>query len=353
MTNLQFKPDLSPGKIEENLSRIVVPGEIRNGEMESRITRLRERFRVYAATCHHGLWAPGLVITGETRSVTDCYLPMAELARVFHRFLSLALRYFPPVTASPIHAATTWPDALHQLQPYITSSDPAVLLERLMADESFRIGFLFALFVPKRHGGGFKRYPGQWEFLRKWLKERNPGRKDKLRCLDTACATGESTYELAMLLTENSLPPESFLVHGSTLEPLELFAAAHIFFPHHPGRQDSFRRRTEPVFVSGAFERMVFFTEDITRPCGECGEGYDVIICNGLLGGPQLSCGKDLETVVKGLEARLRDGGIILAADHFHGGWKKRSPAPVLHGIFSKYGLRVHHIGEGIVAERV
>jgi chemotaxis methyl-accepting protein methylase len=226
------------------------------------------------------------------------------------------------------------------------------LLRRLVSDESFRIGFLLALFLQKQHGGGFNRYPGQLDFLQQWLKKTRPAGKDVLRCLDTACATGESTYELAMLLLENGMEPGSFLVRGSTIEPLELFAAAHIFFPHEPERQEAFRKRAEPVFTAGADKRMLFFTEDISRPFDEERKEYDIILCNGLLGGPRLHTVTDLEQAASALASRLRKGGILLAADRFHVGWKKCAPASLLCGIFTKFGFRVRDIGDGMAAEK-
>jgi chemotaxis methyl-accepting protein methylase len=352
MTDSQFKPDLSPEKIRENLFHMVTPGEICDREMQGRIRRIRQTFEVYATTYPLGLWAPGLVMTGEMRAMTDQYLPMAEIRRAFHRFLRLSLKHSRPANESPFHSMATWPDALQMLQPFIANPDPAALLHRLMIDESFRIDFLFALFLPNRHGGGFQRYPGQAEFLRAWLKENTPRRRDNLRCLDTACATGESTYELALLLLEQGLKPDSFLIHGSTIDPLELFAAAHIFFPHDPKRQESFRRRAEPVFSSGANKRMAFFTEDITRPRNSPGEGYDIILCNGLLGGPRFSDAKGIETVVAGLATRLRSGGIVVAADNFHGGWKKRTPTALIQGIFTDHGFRIRDVAEGLAAEK-
>ena len=352
MADLQFMPDLSPDKATKNLSRLIVRGKIMDRDIESRITRLRERFRIYASTCPHGLWAPGLALTAEARKMTDFYLPMTDLKNAFKRFLSISLKHFPPATESIVHGAETWLDALHQLQPYIGYSDPSALLRRLMEDESFRTGFLFALFLPKQHGGSFNRYAGQLEYLRQWLKETRSGSGNILHCLDTACATGESTYELAMLLMESGMEPDSFLVHGSSVEPLEIFAAAHIFFPHDSKRQAAFRKKAEPVFSAGANKRIMFFTEDISQASDEERPGYDIILCNGLLGGPKYHNGDDLAAVVSSLDSRLENGGIIMVADKFHGGWKKLAPMSLLQGVFKQAGFLVYDIADGFVAQR-
>ena len=355
MTNLllHYTPNLSLEKIRKNLSRLLVPGEIRNRHLDKNIASLAERFHIYATTYPYGLWAPGLAVTGEMRAVTDLYLPMAEVQNAFDCFFSLALKYTITTTLSPIHTASTWLDALQRILPCVSSSDPAALLRRLVQDESFRTAFLFTLFLPKRHGGNFCRYPGQAAFIRKWLEDRRQLHGKSLRCLDAACGTGETTYELALLLLESGFPSGRFDVHGSTIEPLELFAAAHIYFPHDPNKQAAYQRSTQPLFTTGMSERISFFQEDIIRPALENKEGYDLILCNGLLGGPFVNTHQRLTSTVTELAGRLNPGGILLAADTFHQGWKKNVPSSMLCGIFRECGLQVHDIADGIVANSI
>ena len=353
MTNLvlHYIPNLSPAIIGENLSRLLVPGEIRDLCMARNIDRLTKTFHIYTATYPYGLWAPGLALTHEMRAVTNLYLPMAEVRRAFNRFFPLALRYPPSPTFCPINSAPTWLDALQRMQPCVSSPNPATLLHRLLQDESFRTAFLFTLFLPKRHGGNFCRYPGQTAFVRKWLEERRQHPDQSLRCLDAACGTGETTYELALFLLESGFPPESFEVHGATIEPLELFAAAHIYFPHDPKKQAAYRSSTEPLFTAGSRGMISFILEDITLPSRENEEGYDLILCNGLLGGPFVNTQQQLTTIAAALTGRLKPGGILLAADSFHQGWKKIVPLSMLMGIFGECGLQVQDIADGIVVE--
>ena len=355
MTNpvLRFTPNLSLEKIRENLNRLLVPGEIHDRRLEKGIARLAERFRIYATTYPGGLWAPGLAVTGGMRAATDLYLPMAEVKNAFDRFFSLALNYHQPTSFCPVRTAPTWLDALQRMQPCVSSSDPAALLRRLVQDESFRIAFLFTLFLPKRHGGNFCRYPGQTAFIRKWLEDlgRLPGKS--LRCLDAACGTGETTYELALLFQESGHTSGSFKVHGSTIEPLELFAAAHIYFPHDPKKQADYRSRTKSLFTTGMSEKICFIQEDIALPARENEEGYDLILCNGLLGGPFVNTHQKLKTTVAALAGRLNPGGFLLAADSFHQGWKKNIPTSRLCNIFQECGLLVHEVADGIVATTV
>jgi hypothetical protein len=71
-----------------------------------------------------------------------------------------------------------------------------------------------------------------------------------------------------------------------------------------------------------------------------------------LLGGPRFSKERDIETVVAELHKRLRSGGIILVADRFHGGWKKRMPTASLQRILRNHGFRIRDVAEGLAAEK-
>ncbi len=230
--SLFYKPCVDQTAIEHDLQALLVPGALTDRDLERRIAGLAERFRIYAAFYPHGLWAPGLAITPEMRNLTETYLPIAEIRRAFSRLFSIALRFKPLSGASLVHRAAGWLDIMHGFQVLSDSPNPSSLLIRLLADEDLRRVFLFANFMPSCYGGRFGRYPGQTEFLRRWLKENRPRLKDGICCLDAACGSGEGTYELAQLLCECGFRPDSMEIAGVTLEPFELFAAAHCYFPH-------------------------------------------------------------------------------------------------------------------------
>jgi hypothetical protein len=59
-----------------------------------------------------------------------------------------------------------------------------------------------------------------------------------------------------------------------------------------------------------------------------------------------------LATAVTSLARRVKPGGILLAADRFHGGWKKEAPPEVVKGVLLRSGFRLHPIEDGIAAER-
>jgi SAM-dependent methyltransferase len=283
------------------------------------------------------------------RNLTECYLPLDEIRRAFARFFAVALRFFPLLSASAIHNAVSWLDVLHGLQPLLSSPAPAFLLRRLMVEEGFRRRFIFANFLPARYGGGFGRYPGQTSFLREWLAENRSRLSGGVSCLDAACGSGEGTYELALLLVGSGFPVESIYVHGVTLEPLELFAAAHCSFPHDPLRTEAYRRQTAPLCECCATEKIRFTLEDLTGSFSTMVKGYDIILCNGLLGGPFLHQPRVLLETVRRLAGRLRRKGILLAASRFHGGWKKLTPDEVLRAIFSTCGLSCFPVAEGVI----
>ncbi len=346
MENLRYRPTLDPDEIRGRLGRLLVPGPLDDRDLQSRIYRLAERFRVYAARSPHGLWAPGLALTREMTGTSEIYLPLDEIRRAFDRLFTLSLRFSPFLPASAVHTSTSWLDALHRLQPLVREANPALLLRHLMADEEYRCRFLFSLFLPHHYGGNFVRYPAQGALLRNWLTATRP--RGMVRCLDAACGSGEGSYELAMLLLDLGYAPKNLEVHGVTVEPLELFAAAHGWFPHDPQRQAAYRRRIRRFFADGTAERIEFYREDLIEREGAAGAAYDVIICNGLLGGPLLNEREKLAGTVGRLCARLKPGGILLAADRFHGGWKRATPADVLGEMLAVNGLTLLASDEGV-----
>ena len=208
--------------------------------------------------------------------------------------------------------------------------------------------FLFASFLPARFYGGIGRYPGQQAFVRNWLKTRNGG---TLRCLDAACGTGEDTYALALLLSEEGLLPEEIQIDGWTLEPLEVWAATHRRFPHDRYREELLRAATSTLFQQSCELRVSFHCQDIIKKSpheqSDSQEGFDLIMCNGLLGGPIINENIPLERAVDNLVQELMPGGILLAADNFHGGWKQKCPQAELRALFEKNGLTPFEAGEG------
>ena len=347
---LRFTPTCDALATHSRLYSLLTPGVIRDRCLQRHIERLRHRFRSYTACYPHGLWMPGLVVNDEMRSLTETYLPMEEMGSAFRRLFELALRYRPILPATIAGSAEGWLDFVSQHRSTVSSANPAHLLESLCSNETFRVRFLFEHFLPRRHGGGFNRYPRQLRFLKRHLETHFPPGRKRIRCLDAACGTGEGVYDLASVLRHSSIPVASREIIGKTIEPLELFAAAHGFFPHDPARESNFRSVMRSHMDDNLLGEVGFKLEDISFPRGKDATAYDVIVCNGLLGGPALHIEDDVMRTVAALAGRLRPGGIFLAADRFHGGWKKIMPPACLMEMVSQCGLRAVNADEGIAA---
>jgi hypothetical protein len=144
-----------------------------------------------------------------------------------------------------------------------------------------------------------------------------------------------------------------FTIEGWTLDPLELWAAAHATFPHDSYREAAFRSWVATVFEANAQSSLCFRSVDLLQipldPHFSKGETlFDLILCNGLLGGPIINQREEMRRIVGFLSASLRPGGLLLVADRFHGGWKRHTPRESLGELFTACGLSVREAGEGI-----
>lgn len=322
------------------------------------LRRLHSRFRVYVCSCPAPAIAPGLIVTPEIRIQSELYLPAAEITAVFNRLYRSALGYPPILSSTPFHNALSWADVFAGLPPHFQfSANPALLLEKLLTDRDLLTEFLFASFLPDRFYGDIGRYPGQQQFIREWLVTRKAG---TLFCLDAACGTGEDTYALALLLSGEGVAAEDIRIEGWTLEPLEVWTAAHRRFPHNRRREALLRGETSALFQQGYGRRISFSCRDIlTSPSpssprensvkrGRENGLFDLILCNGLLGGPIVHGREQLDRAVGNLAGLLSPGGILLSADNFHGGWKQKCPQSELRASFETCGLKYVAAGEGI-----
>lgn len=308
-----------------------------------KIRRLHTLFEIYTTTCPEPLPTPELIVTPEIRTQCERYLPLADISAVFNRLYSAALSYPPILSSTPFHKALSWADVFAALPPQFQfSANPARLLEALLANRDLLTRFLFASFLPGRFYGCMGRYPGQQEFVRRWLAARKAG---MLRCLDAACGTGEDTYGLAEMLMKESYAAEHVLVEGWTIEPLEVWTATRRCFPHERHRESALRRQTAGLFARGYGACTTFSCVDVlkTPPLKQ----FDLVICNGLLGGPIVHEPQDLKRAAERLATLLAPVGILLAADNFHGGWKQQCPQDGLRALFEENGLITFEAGEG------
>lgn len=309
------------------------------------LCRIHCQFNVYATTSPVPLPTPGLIIAPEIRLQSERYLPLAELRLLFYRLYREALAYPLILSSTPFHSALSWADCFGSLPSWLQfSANPARLLERLLKEQHLLTRFLFFSFLPERFNGhGFGRYPGQLAWLRNLLIEKG---NSHLRLLDAACGSGEGTWELVELIADSGLKPHQVRVEGWTLEPLEVWAAQQRCLPHALQRQQRYRNRLQPLVQQG-WDRQVTFTVQDLHAIHTTGS-FDLIICNGLLGGPLLHQPEQLSQVLRTLAGLLSPGGVLAAADMFHAGWKKRLPPPLMAELFKDCGLTVVEAGEGL-----
>jgi len=274
-----FTPNLSAASLDVTLQRILRRGNLLDQRLVRYCAGLEARFRSFASTCPASEWAPGLLLTGSMRNQYEIYLPMAEIRPAFAYLCRIACLYEIDIKSLPAFSAISWPDFLARIQPLPGIVNPAAFIRQLAEYESFRYAFLAAVFIPKSYGGCFDRYPLQKAFLRRWLATGWENGSAAVTLLDAACGCGEGTYELAEVLLEQGHPAETSAIHGSTLEPLELVAAAHGSFPHDPLRAAAFQDRVQPLLAGGAGGVIHFFCEDICNPVASTLR-YDVILCN-------------------------------------------------------------------------
>lgn len=349
---ISFRPDLTENSLAVATACLLRPGDIMDRVLASYCCRLEELFQVFVSTCPAPEWAAGLHLTAEMCHQYELYLPMSEIKKALAALCRRACLYEPCYAATHLSQELSWPETLERLQPFPAIFSPGRFLHELATSERYRLAFLSALFIPKSFGGSFRRYPLQSEFLCRWLSGRGGRVAGKVAVLDTACGSGEGVYEVAEMLLQLGFTPCSALVEGSTLEPLELIAAAFGWYPHDRHRAAIFRERVRPVLAAGGAGMIRFYQDDVCQP-REIDSRYDVILCNGLLGGPLLHGEAALAMVINRLAKRLNPGGIILAADHFHGGWQKKTPPAAIEKLLAASGLDCLAVGEGVGAVRI
>jgi len=343
---LSFTPTLEPRETAQRLDRLLITGPLQSPELTRRIDRLAADFRSYADCYPLPLWAPGLALTAEMRGLTEALFPMAPVRAAFRHLLTMGCRFAPFLEGTYLGSSASWLDLLHRFRPQLGCADPAATLRELACDPGKRMRFLFALLLPHHFGGTFDRYPVQSQWLAQWLRGNVTSLGGCLRALDSACGSGEGSYGLVELIGAAGFQGKGCVVHGSTLEPIELFAAAHAYFPHDPERAAEYRSRVTPLLTGRDAVAMEFYLDEVGAIGGE--GNYQLILCNGLLGGPLLHEPAELERAISALASRLAPGGVLLAADRFHAGWHLRVPATKLRSLMWAHGLSPLEIGEGV-----
>ncbi len=318
---------------------------------QSAITRLRQQFHSYAATSPEPLPAPGLIVTREIRCQCELYLPISPLTNLFNRLYRAALPSPPLLSATPFYHSPSWADTFSLLPPRLQfSANPATLLDALLTDRELLAIFLLASFLPERFYGREGRYPEQQAFIRQWLTRSG---REAPTILDAACGTGEETRLLALQLIEGGIDPRHLRMEGWTIEPLEVWCANQGRFPHDQRREEFSLMLARTLRKRGGDAALKFRCADLTIPVTPgTVSPFSIIVCNGLLGGPIISDREQIARTLRNLTTLLKPGGLLLIADHFHGGWKKKCPQDWLRALLEAEGLKSFIAGEGLGACR-
>jgi SAM-dependent methyltransferase len=343
-----FTPSRDPGDAERTLATLV-RSRLDPLLFRGRIQRLQRMFTAYIACCPAPWASPGLQTTSEITYQSEHWLPLDQLRPLFYSLYRQSLSYPPILSSTPFAQGASWAAIVAGFPAFLEQCEnPAALLEQLIGDDDLRMKFLFWSFMPERYyGDGSDRYPGQSVTIAEWIQQRHY-RGKRLRCLDAASGDGANTFELARLLLEQGRLTGRFEVEGWTLEPLEAWAAAQGRFPHNPARERVFREETADCFELGLETAIRFCCADILNvPKTEL---FDLILCNGLLGGPIIHAHENMNTAVRNLAGLLAPGGILLASDHFHGGWKQKCPQQGLRALCELNGLTAIETAEGVAA---
>ncbi len=343
-----FSPSLDHQDAAKHLQQLFSPPILSTG-LDRSILKLQQLFDNFIKYGPAPWPAPGLRLSPEIHYQSELWLPLVEIRPVFINFYQSSLNYRPIFASTPFAGTASWADIVGHMPSFLFNgtSNPAAILKRLQIDPELCKKFIFWSFMPLRYYGyDPDRYPEQTRFILNRRTSHQPGTV-RLNILDAACGDGLGTYMLAGELLKTGLAPNSFHMEGWTLDPLEAWSAAHALFPHDPGRETSFRRIAQPVISSSADVSILFKQIDLLNP-PTVSETFDLILCNGLLGGPIINSFDEMNRIIRNLADLLDNGGILLAADCFHGGWKQKCPQANLKALFELNGLKALKAGEGL-----
>lgn len=347
-SNHRWEATADGAEMQRRLAALIPSTFPANPDMDGRIRRIHERYGAFIRTSPAPCYAPGLALTPEIHHAIETYLPMAEIRPALKKLFSLAITSVTPLAGTIVETAPSWYAILHHLNRagLNVSVDPSLLLHMALTDYWFRKNLLFALLLPRHYGGSFDRYRRQMTYLLNRLQP-HPAHIP-LTCLDAACGTGEQAWDLASGLSQSG---KRYLVEGVSLNPLEIFSAAHGHFPGEQRREEVYREKMWRVLQNHDRGKIVFEAGDILE--GIAADRYDVIMCNGLIGGPFIHDEMTIGKIVSILACGLKRHGILLAADRFHEGWKKIVPQQLIEKAFTGAGLAVVWREDGLAGEKV
>ncbi|MBQ6473992.1 MAG: hypothetical protein IJJ33_18530 [Victivallales bacterium] len=258
------------------------------------------RWRNWLAHAEPPWWAPGLVCPPDLRGRYECWLPAKE----FRRTLCFVGRAFLPDESWLPYPLThsAWPSL-----PDFWNALPRRFASRVQFLPEELAALFCALADPPRFGTDTGRYPRQRLLLECLLPD---FAGQPLRILDLGCGVGLNTLETAVLAQERA-PGAQLSLLGVTSEHLEVWMATRRTLPHDAHRQGRLRRYPESLPV-------LFRQGDATTFCSPT--PFDLILCNGLVGGDYLHQDRDYRAFIQNCASQLAPRGAILLANRFHTG---------------------------------
>ena len=245
--------------------------------------------RLYVNWLRHAIppwWARNLIITPEIRESYEKWLPIDE----FRGSLAVVARaYLPDESWLPLPLRSS----AYLSLPDFWAAMPFVFGGKVCFAESELLPLFCAMADPPRFGTTAGRYPEELEYLGKVVCA-------GMSVLDVGYGVGVNTLEMASAL-------KGAVFTGVTPEPLEVWLAENRRIPHDSHRQAMMNRFDgNVVFRRGTAEEFT----------GE----YDVIVCNGLVGGRFFCAESQYRAFLLCCKTSLRPGGRVLIADRFHEG---------------------------------
>lgn len=268
-----------------------------------------EQFRRHAGP---PWWAPGLILDADIRDRHERYLPvraflndLADLATHILPHSSWVPRLLRPACA--VCACCAAPAPVPSL-PDLWAQLPEPLAGQVTVAESALLPLLCALADPPRFGTDFGRYPEQLRGIAEFATTHvSPG--VPLRVLDLGCGTGQGTREAAA--TVAAATGQTPWTVGVTSEPLEVWMATHRRLPHDPAREQRLQACLAPCPVH-------FLAGDATAV--PCRGRFDLVLANGLVGGPFLRSPHQVALFLLELARLLAPNGRVTLANRFHEG---------------------------------
>ncbi len=275
----------------------------------------QERLSRFRARAGPPWWAPGLVLTPDLHARYETYLPLADfcadLARLADRVLPHP-SWVPHLLRARRSGTCPLPRADGPASlPDLWARLPAPLAGRLCFAADDLAALFCALADPPHFGTDAERYPEQQATL---ARQCTTLPRSGLRLLDLACGVGLGTFAAAAQAQRCSNGRVEAL--GLTLEPLEAWMATHQCLPHDPARQQRLQQ------LAAAVENVRFAAADV-RHLPVQGP-FDIVLCNGLVGGTLLQHAPDLRQLLAACARVLAPGGWLLLSNRFHDG--RRAP---------------------------